>query len=492
MTLMCRSDIKYIGQNFNFDIGVLESVFQKRLPCSFDTMLAHHLICQGLPHDLGFLSSVYSDLDCYWLGPNRYTNPLYNCKDVDATFQSKQGLQQALTRYGMTALFNEVMKAADVVYDMTHRGVCFHIPTCRRVVIDYSAKVVQLHEELSKESGVSYFNPDSPKDVAKALYENLGLPKQYLRGKVTTSKKVIEEKFKDVPFVAKMIEYRHLAKMVRTYVPDENLLTILDENHGIFTPDWKMHGTETGRYSCGIHTFPAEMRSVIVPRPGYRLLGADYSQLEFRIDMFRSGDPVGLAIMERGGDIHRETAAFCFKKPAAEITAGERHLAKFVVHGCRYGRGADSVAKQFKVSIAEAEDIINNVLGPFERYLEWRDSRVEFAKTEGFSVNYFNRRRWWIEGVKPTEVYNFDPQSTGHDILMMACNVVRAEKHKHNWDIHQVIDHHDAGYWEIPDTDEAEEFFTAQIKSIMGREYLPGLPIPVDAHTGPNWQALKG
>jgi uracil-DNA glycosylase family 4 len=491
LTLM-NKPLRWIQQNSFFDEDKIENTFGIRLVPFYDTMLAHHLIAHFLPHNLGFMGSMYTDMP-YWKHHAGEDLRHYNCEDCDGTFQVYEGQMMDLGKYKMLPLLRLVMRNQKVVYKMRRRGICFNTPKCEKVGSKYMNKAAELLCEMQHLVGIKYLNPDSPQEMADVLYNKLNLAKQFRvdkhtrEKKVTTNKKALDklmEENPNLPFMKCLKEYRHLVKMVRTYIPKE--FEMVGEGLGIAYFDWKMNGTETGRYSSHVHTYPPEMRWVIVPRPGYKLGYYDYSQLEFRIDMYESQDPIGMELLNSGGDIHRMCAAKAFKKPPEDISGLERFMAKFVVHGCRYGRGAEDVAKQFGCSIPEAEGIIETVLGPFRRYMEFRDAQVDHVRQHGWLANWIGRRRYWPKGVNVPEVYNFRPQSGGHDILMFAAAEVEEQLGDQ---VHIIADMHDGLLTEEP-IEDTDGTLCKRVGELMGMEYMPGLSVPGKGENAMNWGVL--
>lgn len=471
-------------QNGLFDMNQMEGTFGATPICRFDTMLAHHLVCSSLPHDQGFLNSCYADLP-YYKKEMREDTEVYNCKDLDSQFQCTEGLEDDVKRYGMWSLFQSIMAAQPIVHKMARRGICYDLRACEEESIRLDNRCAELLALMCKEAGDPFFNPNSPKQVMEILFNKLGVPKLYHKktGRPTTEDDQLE-KHKKIPFVRWLLEYRHWSKMRSTYIPGEDELELIDENYGLTHSSPKMHGTETGRFSWGIHTYPPEMRRIVVARPGYRLGYFDLSQVEFRVCIYASGDKLGRELLEAGGDIHRRCASLWLKKPESEVTKTERFLCKFVVHGSNYGRSPQSVAEQFGISVAEAESIQDDILGQFIELNEWREAQVEHAYKNGFSINYFKRRRYYFNTPKNEvrrQALNFYPQSTSHDMLLLMYPSIAAIEN-----FHPILDHHDAIMGEFPI--EAEDVVMPQLKEIANKEWLPGLRVPADVKSGTSWK----
>src|SRR5262245_21127827 len=364
-----------------------------------------------------------------------------------------------------------------------------------------------LEARLCTMTGDPLFNPRSPKMVAELLYGGLGLPEQRKRaqygrpGSVTTDDDAImkvcgifeDHETKELKWNGKgdvavwklgstILDCRRSGKLASTYF---SLPLDADDR---FHPEWKIHGTETGRYSCHVHTYPpGKARSIFIAPPGYKLVVGDLSQIELRIMWTLSGDPVGMDIMARGGDAHRQTAAEIFHKPAGQVSGNERFSAKFVNFGLPYGRGPESMAEQHTtISLDEARRIYDAHHNRFTVLWEWMARNNLFSARNRYIANPFGRRRYFSGDIGAAEqdrqTQNFIPQSTARDILTHALV-----------DIHTslagtcfpVFDHHDALGIEVPI--EGLEGHTAAIRRAFETERIPGLQTPCEIKVLNNW-----
>ena len=491
----------YIMQNGNFDRGVIWRVFGKHLKAAGDTIIAHHLLCSEMPHDLGFISSLYSDIP-YHKDTSKADLALYNLKDVDSTMQAHEGLMFDLERDGLMPLYKTMMEANEVIFKSVKRGLAVHLPTLNKFRIEYKEKEKVLLQELKDLAKDQHFNPASPQQVATWLYTKLKLPQVFKSAygrttkKLTTGTEDLVKKFPNSVEVQKLVEWRHLAKMLSTYLLDFEKGEKIDLHFEQDTKDTviihvpvKIHGQVGGRYSSFIHTWPPAMRAIIIPREGNIFIQGDFSQIEWRLGAFLSQDPVALDILHSGRDIHRMSAALAFGIPESEVTSDQRHKAKRISHGSSYGIGLSSIALQFGISVAEAMEVQNKILHPFKRLIEWREENLAFVEKNGYLTNPFGRRRYFIKTPKAGlrgEVFAFLQQSTCHDMLVLSANAIDRERGN---EIFLVLDHHDANVHEVS-IDIVEEA-KVYIKSVMEREHLPGFSCPADLGVGLSWKACK-
>jgi DNA polymerase-1 len=198
------------------------------------------------------------------------------------------------------------------------------------------------------------------------------------------------------------------------------ILPGLETEDGHLHPSFGVSKTATGRlnsWNPNGQNVPEVMRDIWVPdSDDHVLVSADWSQIEWRLAMVMSGDPVGLALLASGVDNHRAVAAETLRKAIEDVTDEERYASKFIVYGLGYGRGAPSIAEGHGLDIGFVQNFIRGFFAKFRVFSQWRDRNVEFVKKNHYLANPYNRRRWWYTW-QVTEVYNFPQQSTGGDMM---------------------------------------------------------------------------
>ena len=263
------------------------------------------------------------------------------------------------------------------------------------------------------------FNPNSPQQVAKFLYEYHELPKLRTarRGKLQegpTSKPVLKMLKKRYPEFAQVIddilEYRNLVKTAGTYV--KGMIERADDDDRV-RGDFLEHGTSTGRLSSAnpnLQNIPEtshtkiEIRNGFVAPEGWVLLNADYSQLELRLAAHLSGDENFCRVFIEGRDPHQEVAYEFFQKPEAEISPYERYMAKCVNFGVAYGRGAESIANGPEMeyveeiggtrwTVEQVKEFFDAYFNHFPEFLAWCDDQKRFAYKNQYVESPMGRRR---------------------------------------------------------------------------------------------------
>jgi DNA polymerase-1 len=397
-----------------------------------------------------------------------------------------------------------VMQASAAVLDMKEHGVLVDKQKMNEMAVQKVQEGIGYEAQLAHATKPG-FNPRSQDDCIWLFNDLLGFPKKWKRAargkpapkKPTTNDEAIKAwclideptpgvfearlgAEPDAFLLGKLVlQARSATKLASTYYALK-----LDETDRVH-PDWKMM-TNNGRYSCvnpPIQTYPPGARHIFIAPAGQVLSYTDKSQIEFRIMIWAAKDPVGMELLAKGGDIHRETAAEIFNKDQAKISSEERFQAKFVNFGLPYGRGPDSMAQQYNMSRTKAQSIFDAHHHRFSVLWDWLAKLCEFSKKHRYIEEPFGRRRYFIEtpdDERERETQNFIPSATAHCLLMQDHIEVRKElKDK----VATVADMHDALLNEHEPSKEVEE----HLLSIFQRERLPGLSTPAAIKTAVNW-----
>ncbi|MBP0981682.1 MAG: DNA polymerase I, partial [Oscillospiraceae bacterium] len=349
------------------------------------------------------------------------------------------------------------------------------------------------------------FNVNSPKQLGEVLFEWLGLPtgKKTKKG-YSTNADTLESLRNKHPIIEDIIAYRKLAKLISTYV--EGLLNQLDDD-GRVRSRFRQTETRTGRISSSepnLQNIPvrtelgSRMRRFFKAPEGFKLVDADYSQIELRVLAHISDDPAMLAAFESGEDIHTKTAAQVFDMPEAFVTPQMRSSAKAVNFGIVYGIGAFSLARDIGVSVAEADRYIKSYLATYKGVEEYMKDTIAFGKSHGYVKTLFNRRRPVAELVASNHItraageriaMNTPIQGTAADIIKLAMVRVFERLKKEKLRSRLILQVHDELIVEAPD-DEAEK-----VAAILAEEMESAVSLkvkmPADSNIGDNWLEAK-
>ena len=379
----------------------------------------------------------------------------------------------------------------------------------RQGIADYGSMLSQQIDELEKtiygQAG-GQFNINSPKQLGKVLFEDLGLPvKKKTKSGYSTNAEVLESLRYDNPIVDNVLRYRALAKLNSTYC--EGLLKVIADDGRIHS-SFNQTETRTGRISStepNLQNIPVrtelgrEMRKFFCAKDGWLLVDADYSQIELRVLAHISGDENMIEAFKNNNDIHAITASQVFNMPLEMVTPLMRSRAKAVNFGIVYGIGAFSLGKDIGVSMREASQYIKNYLAHYSGVDEYMKRVVERAKLDGYVETMFGRRRYLPElstGKAMMRAFgervarNMPIQGTAADIIKIAMVRVDERLKRENMQARLILQVHDELIVEAP---EAESEKAAKIlQEEMENAVQLSVPLTADAAIGKTWYDAKG
>ena len=279
-------------------------------------------------------------------------------------------------------------------------GISLDVPRLEALGRELGTQIEQLLREITDLAGEEFL-PTSNQQLAEILYKKLQLP-VLKRGKTgpSTDQEVLEELAQQHPMPAKVLEHRQLTKLKSTYL--DALPAALGKDGGLHTT-FDQAVAATGRLSSinpNLQNIPirtplgARIREAFIPRTGWKLLSADYSQIELRVLAHISGDPVLRDSFLSGEDLHARTAGETFGVPAAEVTRQQRDIAKMINYGIAYGLSSFGLAHRLGLEQSEAHAIIERYFARYRRVKEWLDATIEEARRSGRVKTLFGRRRY--------------------------------------------------------------------------------------------------
>lgn len=481
--------ITMVGHNVMFDVSHLEANGVPVHGKLFDTMLAHHMVLSDVPNDLGFVSSLYTRMPP-WKHLMRKDLAYYNACDVDATFRLYQYLSAQIESMGAQRPFQISLDLMRPLHEMTNFGIRFDNLQAAKWRVGLERSIRKNEELLNKLVGKTVFNWRSTQQLAKLLYDDLNLPEQINRksGSRTTNAKALEAIYELTKnkVVGVLLKLRKQGKLASTYFnPPESA-------DGRVHSHYLIHGTGTGRLSSAnpnLQNVPkGPARAIYVPDDGHVFVSADYSQIEIRIAAILAGEKKLLEAFDAGVDIHRAIAAEVYDKPMDKITDRDRFLAKTIVYGLGYGRGAVSLAAMYKLSLPAARAFIAKYFATYSHIAAWRESVLGCASKRGYLVTPFGRRRYFFGPNIAPKVYNFLPQGTAADIIGEALVRVHHQLPSHARLLLQI---HDELVVQCEEGKEKE--VTECLKDVMeGPVDVLGMHcFPVNTAVGKNWQEVS-
>ena len=379
----------------------------------------------------------------------------------------------------------------------------------RQGIEDYgknlSAQLKSLEESIYQSAGTE-FNINSPKQLGKVLFEDLGLPcKKKTKSGYSTNAEVLEGLRYEHPVVEMVLNYRTLAKLNSTYC--EGLLKVIADDGRIHS-SFNQTETRTGRISStepNLQNIPVrtelgrEMRRFFCAKEGWVLVDADYSQIELRVLAHIAQDKNMIEAFRSNDDIHAITASQVFNMPLDMVTPIMRSRAKAVNFGIVYGIGAFSLAKDIGVSNKEASQYIKSYLAHYSGVDEYMKNVVEKAKQDGFVETMFGRRRYLPELTSGKHMLrafgervarNMPIQGTAADIIKIAMIKVNERIKREGLKARLILQVHDELIVEAP-LEESRQV-AALLQEEMENAVALDVPLTADAAIGKTWYDAKG
>ena len=513
---LLSGDIRKISHNVK---DLMRTLLDGGLPAEgfvFDTALAAYLLdatAGGYDLQRLFVSYFNQELEKpAHLEPDAFS-PLGDRAAAWASLHSYGAAIEALygvllprlREQGMEKLYFDVeLPLCRVLADMERSGFLVDGGALARFGADLSDTIRQLEERIYAAAG-QQFNINSPKQLGKVLFEDLGLP----HGKKTktgwSTNADVLEKLKDQPLVADVLTYRQYAKLKSTYA--DGLLKVIGPDGRIRT-SFQMTVTATGRLSStepNLQNIPtrtdlgSKMREMFVAAPGHVLVDADYSQIELRLLAHISGDEAMQQAFLSGEDFHTVTAARVFHVPQDQVTHQMRSRAKAVNFGIVYGISAFSLSQDIGVTVAEAKEYMERYFATYTGVRQYMEQVVSQARERGYVETLWHRRRalpelkssnFNMRSFGERVALNMPIQGTAADIIKLAMVRVHRCLAAEGLEARLIMQVHDELIVECP---EAEASRVEQLlqQEMQGVAEL-SVPLLAEAHTGHNWLAAKG
>src|SRR2546421_362112 len=369
-------------------------------------------------------------------------------------------------------LYQDIEKPLiEVLADLELTGIRIDVPRLQKLSDELGRQIDALLQEIFQLAG-GEFLPASTQQLAEVLYKKLNLP-VLKRGKTgpSTDQEVLEELAQQHPLPPWVLEHRHARKPKSTY---------LDALPAVIGRDGRLHTTfdpavaATGPLSSvnpNLQNIPirtaigAKIRQAFLPEPGWKLLSADYSQIELRVLAHISGDPVLRASFESGEDLHARTAGETFGVPPSEVTRQQRDIAKMINYGIAYGLSAFGLAHRLGLDKSEAADINERYFARYTRVKQWLDDTTAQARSTGMVKTLFGRRRYLpdINSKNPAArsaaertAVNTPIQGTAADLVKRAMLSVDAALRGGKYRTRMLLQVHDELVLEAPPDEVAE------------------------------------
>ena len=520
--LLADPAVRKTAQNAKYDVLVLRSMGVKLAGLDFDTMLASYVLDPGRrSHGLDVLAlefldhtmTSYADL----CGKGRSAIPFdecpveaardYACEDADMALRLRRIFEPQLESYELTRLLDGVeIPLVEVLAEMEWTGIAIDLPLFSSLKQRFQAEREAVEKQIYAAAGTE-FNINSNPQLREIMFGKLNLPviKRTSTGPSTDVGVLTELAEEGHELPTKLIEYRELSKLENTYL--DALPRLVNPKTGRLHTSFSQAVASSGRLSSNdpnLQNIPIrrelgrDIRRGFIPRPGWLLLAADYSQIELRLLAHLSRDPAFVEAFQAGGDIHRQTAAVIFDVPLAEVTSTMRSRAKTINFATIYGQGAHALSRQLGIDHAEAKEFIARYFERFQGVRNYLDSMVAFAREHGYVQTIFGRRRYIpelrernfnIRAFGERVAANSPIQGSAADLIKIAMIRINDALRTRNLQSKMLLQVHDELVFEVL-PDELDEVSNL-VKHEMEHAAQLSVPLVVDLGVGKNWLETK-
>ncbi len=427
---------------------------------------------------------------------------------ADVLGQLARLLAPEVEQAGLRPVYEEIeLPLTPVLAKMEEVGVRVDTRQLAELSKQLARQIETLTAEIHKLSGAE-FNINSPQQLAKVLFEQLKLPapRKYGKGKVySTAVDVLEELAEAHEVPRKVLEFRQLTKLKNTYI--DALPKLVNPRTGRIHTTFDQAGTATGRLSSrdpNLQNIPIRtelgrrIRAAFLPEPGWKILSADYSQIELRLLAHFSQDPVLLEAFRQNQDIHSRTAELVFGVPPLLQTGEHRRRAKAVNFGIVYGLSAFGLSQQLGIEQSEAQQFIDHYFATYAGVRRYIDKCLEEVRRSGVVRTLYGRLRPIPEinsrnaqqrGFAERTAINTPLQGTAADLIKVAMIRIRDELAGQGLRARMLLQVHDELLLESPP--EEVEAARSLVKRAMEQVAALSVPLVADVGVGDNWRDAK-
>jgi len=411
-------------------------------------------------------------------------------------------LKEELDKNEMGELYHRIeLPLTKVLASMELKGVLIDVDYLRELSKVLEMSLSQIERDIYNLAG-EVFNINSPKQLGYILFEKLKLPpvKKTKTG-YSTDAEVLTQLATESEICVKLLEYRELTKLKSTYV--DALPRLINPHTGRLHTTFSQTSTSTGRLASSdpnLQNIPVrseigkEIRRAFIASKGYKLISADYSQIELRVLAHLSGDPLLIEAFEKGVDIHSQTAVKILGIKPEDVTPNLRRLAKTINFGIIYGMSDYGLAKELGIHKREAKEYIENYFNTYRVVRDFLESLKESAREKGYVTTIFNRKRYipQIKSNNKTErelgerlAINTPIQGSAADLIKLAMVNLYNTLRERRLPADIILQIHDELLVEVKE--EAVEEVAQIVKETMENAYPMRVPITVDVKIGDNW-----
>jgi DNA polymerase-1 len=508
-----------VGQNLKYDLGVLANHGITLNGIAHDTMLESYVLdSTASRHDmdslalkyLGHKTIKYEEVAGKGKGQINFREvPVeqatqYAAEDADITLRLHEHMWPRLNETpALVKLYQEIeLPLVPVLARIERHGVKIDAAMLRRQSTELAKRMLELEREAHELAGQT-FNLASPMQIQEILFGKLQLPvlKKTPKGQPSTAEEVLTELALDYPLPRVLLEHRGIAKLKSTYA--DKLPEMIHPKTGRVHTSYHQAVAATGRLSSSdpnLQNIPVRteegrrIRQAFVPEPGYKMVSADYSQIELRIMAHLSQDEGLLKAFAAGSDIHRATAAEVFGVAPEMVSDDLRRSAKAINFGLIYGMSAFGLAQQLKIERSAAQQYIDLYFARYPGVKAFMDRTRGQAHEQGYVETVFGRRLYLPEINASNQArrqyaertaINAPMQGTAADLIKLAMLAVDRWIRESGLAVVMIMQVHDELVFEV--RADSLEKAKAGIQEHMTSVARLAVPLVVDVGVGDNW-----
>jgi DNA polymerase-1 len=512
--------IAKVGHDLKFACSVLKWQGLTVQGSLFDSMLAHSLIEPDMRHSLEYLAESIlgynpssaarltgakkaDQLDLAAVSGEQLADGATEAADL--AWQLRARLEPLLKEKGQERVYYEIeAPLLPVLVDMEWEGIRIDVAALNEFAGQLAKQIEAEEREICRLAGRE-FNVNSARQLGEVFFEVLKIcdkPKKTKTGQYATDERTLAELAPDHEIVRRLLEYRNMTKLKSTYV--DTLPAALWPKTGRVHTTFQQTATSTGRLNSqdpNLQNIPIrsergrEIRKAFIPREGqYRLLSADYSQIELRIIAALTQEPAMLEAFRKEIDIHTATAARVFGVPLEGVSPEMRRKAKMVNYGLAYGISAFGLAQRLTIARREATAIMEEYFAQFPGIRRYMNDTIAFAREQGYVQTVTGRRRYirdirsanaTVRAAAERNAINAPIQGSAADLIKIAMVHIHRELKGRGLKTRMLLQVHDELVFDLLASEENEVLPLVQEKM---RSAIPlDVPIEVEMGTGQNW-----
>lgn len=508
-----------LGQNLKYDMHVLANHGIALRGIAHDTMLASYVLnSTATKHNMDDLAKEYLGVKTIHYedvaGKGAKQIPFqevsleqagsYAAEDADITLQLHQVLKTKLGQHPtLHKLYTEIeIPLISVLVRIERNGVLIDTAMLAQQSLELASHIIAIEQHTHDLAGQT-FNLGSPKQIQDILYDQQKLPilRKTPTGQPSTEESVLQELALNYPLPKLILEYRSLSKLKSTYI--DKLPQQLDEKTGRIHTSYHQAIAATGRLSSSdpnLQNIPIrseegrKIRRAFIAPEGYKIVAADYSQIELRIMAHLSADEGLLKAFTEGHDVHRATAAEVFGVAPDQVTTDLRRSAKAINFGLIYGMSSFGLAQQLGLSRSQAQTYIDLYFTRYPGVKNYMDSIRKLAREQGYVETLFGRRLYLPEinsrnaasrQYAERTAINAPMQGTAADIIKRAMIAADQWLQQEKPDARMIMQVHDELVFEV--AEDQVDYCATHIRRIMCAAAELNVPLLVDIGVGNNW-----